>query len=101
MRVQALARDVLHGDPVAGVRVPNVEDLADVRMVERGGGARLTQQLLAAARRVAQELQRHVPLETSVTGAIDLTHAPLAELVDDEIWADGLPEPHRVLRLIA
>ncbi len=36
-----------------------------------------------------QQLERHLPLEPRVLGAIDLTHAARAELLEDAVVAQG------------
>ena len=39
--------------------------------------------------RLGQHFERHVPVELRVAGAVDLTHAALADQADDFVRADG------------
>ena len=59
---------------------PDVEDLDDVRVVERGGDACLLQEPFDALRvvraGVGQKLQSDVPLQAHVRRAVDVAHAP-------------------------
>ncbi len=41
---------------------------------------------------LGQDLQRHVPVQLGIGGAVHLTHAPLANLLNDFVMADGLAE---------
>ena len=64
-----------------------VVDRADVRMVQRRGGARFALEALdrAAAScvsRAGQELERDVPSEPQVLGAIDDAHPAAADLFE-------------------
>ena len=90
-RGEVAAVDQLHDDErVARVHAV-VEDVDDVRMVQRGGGLRL----LAEARHEggvaavlgAQHLDRDVAAELGVVGPVDGRHAALAEQLDQAVAA--------------
>ena len=91
-RPQRLALEQLHHQEVAAVMLANVVNRADVRVVERRGGARLPAEpgdrLLVLGERLRQELECHLPAEPRVLGPIDLAHATLADLGGDSIRAE-------------
>jgi hypothetical protein len=67
-----------HGEEDAAVRLAHVEDGADVRVVEAGGGPRLAQELIVLpgpAGVLGQPLHRHLAAEARVAGTVDLAHA--------------------------
>ena len=74
-------------------------DVRDMRMVERGErpGLAFESRQPGGVRRkdIVQCLDRNVAIEPGIAGAIDLAHAPFAQLGDDVIWTDG-PSDHRV-----
>jgi hypothetical protein len=74
----------------------NIVDGADVRMVQRGSGARLA---LEALHRLPvlrvflrQEFQRHVAAELGVLGFVHHTHATAAELFEHAIMRNSLSQ---------
>ena len=79
----------LHHDEGTPVLLTELVDGADVRVRERGSKARFALE----ARQpggvgvvfLAQELDRHLAIETEIFRAIDDTHAALAELVEHAI----------------
>ena len=91
---QRLALEQFHGQEPLTVDVIDLVDRADVRVVQRRGGARLALKafqcdtVLRDLRR--QELQRDITVESGVVGAIHHTHPPRADLRDDAIVRDDL-----------
>ena len=87
---QRLTLDVLHHDVRVRPRLSNLVDRADTWMVQRGGGARLAEQLAGAARIAgrAHELERHGSIEARVAGEVDNPHSAAANLPDDVVMAD-------------
>ena len=81
--------------------LPDVVDGADVRVIQRGRGARLAPESLQCVRSrgsaIGQELEGDGPPEARVLGAVDDAHAAAAELLEDVIVRDraadhlGLP----------
>ena len=66
---------------------------ADIRVIERGGRARLAQQVLAigiANRDVGEKFKRNRALEFQVQGFVDDAHASGAQLLGDPVMRDGL-----------
>ena len=101
---ERLALDELHRDVGQRARGADLIDRDDVRMVERRHRARFLLESPDAIRlggqRLGQDLQRHVPVEPSIVGAIDLTHPAgaqvaahlvVAEVPADEVAARGGP----------
>ena len=97
---QRLALEILHDQEVNPVLAADVMERADVRMIQRGDGARLTLEALASLGIVGdlrrQDLDRHVPTEPGVAGAVDLAHPARAEPRVDLIRAN-LPALERRL----
>ena len=87
---QGLTLDVLHHDVRVRPRLSNLVDRADTWMVQRGGSARLSEQLPGAARIAgrADELECHGSIEARVAGKIDNPHSAAANLADDVVMAD-------------
>ncbi len=83
MIAQAAAVDVLHGDEQPLIGVAEVIDADDRGMIELGGRARLLHQPLAKFVLVSEvavhQLDRHLPLQVQIGGAIDRAHAAVAE----------------------
>ena len=81
--VERFARDVLHHEEQRIAVFANFENLADVRMIDRGDGHRLAAQPLArvrVSRQLAwQQLDGDLTIEPRVAGAIDLAHASSPE----------------------
>ena len=71
-------------------------DRGDVGMVERGEHLRLaleaTHDLRVLGQRFGDELERDVAMEAAVGRPVDDSHAALAELLDDGVAADALPD---------
>jgi hypothetical protein len=95
-RLQVGAADQPHGDVELATDLPRVVDRDDVRMLERGGEARLAQEPLAeryVLRQLRREqLQRDVAIEGEVARAVDDAHSAAAknfvEPVASELGAD-------------
>jgi hypothetical protein len=86
---QRLALDQLHDEVVHAPVMADVVHGTDVRMIERGDGARLALELapglgLRAGRR-GQNLDRDGPAQTGVVRSIDLAHPAGADGRDDLI----------------
>jgi hypothetical protein len=96
--LERLALQSFHAQEGLALMVADVVDGADVRMVERRGGARLALEALPGVRLVesisGQELERNEPTEPRVLGFVDLAHASGANLRDDLVVQDGLAD-HR------
>ena len=88
-RVERLALDVLHRDELAAVGLTDLVHRADVRMIERGGGARLSQQAPLRERiglgLRRQEFQRDAAAELGVIGQEHFGHAAGAELAANDV----------------
>ena len=78
---------------VLAVVLADVVDRADVRVVQRRGDARFARGSGRAPRDRPrgrrQELQRDLPAEPDVLGAVDDAHAAAAQPLDDPIMANG------------
>ena len=101
-RTQGLAVEQLGDQVRPSIDHPDVEDLDDVRVVERGGDACLAQESFDALRVVravvGEELQRHVPLQAHIRGAVDVAHAPASHQADNSIRSDkGIDVQQRVI----
>ena len=85
-----------HGDEGSALVVADFVDGADVGVVEGRGGARLAREAVegvgALADAVGKELEGDLSAELRVEGAIDDTHAALAEAVEDVVVRDALAE---------
>ena len=94
--LQRLPLQQLHDDELPVVVLADVVNGADVRMIQGRGGAGLTLETIDRMRMLRQfrrqELQRHVPLQARVLSAIDDTHPPTSQLLDDAIVGDGLAD---------
>jgi hypothetical protein len=96
---ECAARDVLHRDEVLPLGLADFVDGADVGVVDGGGRARLLQQLVPRLGIVGEspteELDGDRPLQLSVEGAIDLTHAAGTDLLDDRVVSERLADHGR------
>src|SRR6185436_8665007 len=101
---QLLAAYELHGDEADAVGFVDLVDDGDVRMLERGRGARFLDEALPA-RGVGDELgrkdlQRDVPAQAHVSRAVDDPHPAAADFLDDLIVRDG-PSDQRHAAILA
>ena len=89
---QRVSLDQLHRQERAVARFFHRVDGDDVRMVERGQGARLAAETLEPLRisgqRHGKSLERHRPAEPRVLGPPDLAHTACAQLGDDLVGAE-------------
>ena len=95
--LQGLAFEQLHDEIGIAVLLPDVEDGADVRVVECGSRARLAQKALphaGHAELIVQQLDGHLTMETGVPGTEDGAHATAAKAAEDLVG----PEPPACLR---
>jgi hypothetical protein len=71
-------------------------DRADVRVLERGRGARLAleplERLRVRGNVLGEELQGDLAPESQVLGAVNDAHAAAAELLDDPVTGDRLAD---------
>ena len=100
----AAAHDVLHDDVVGALLLAPVVDADDVGVVEVGGGLRLPAETLHEARVVGelreQDLDRHLPVERSVSGQVDVGHAAPRDAAQQLVTAVEYGQPligHREL----
>ena len=96
--LQRFAFHQLHDDEGLPVRLVDVVDRADVRVLERGSGPRLALEALERLRVprdvLGKELQSDVAPQARVLGAVDDAHAAAAQLLDDPVAGDRLAD-HR------
>src|SRR5262245_8102943 len=73
-------------------RFPDVVQVADVRMIQRRDRLRLALEAGAAVgvrgERLAQDLDRHDPIEARVAGLVDVAHPAAAERRQDLVWTE-------------
>src|ERR1019366_4681909 len=85
-----------HDDERMTILLPDLMDRADVGMVERGSGLRLTsepfQSLWVCGYVLWQEFQRDESPKLGVLGLVDHTHPAAAKLLDDAVVRDGLSD---------
>ncbi len=92
---------VLHRDEHAAAGIADLVDGADVRMIEVRGRAGLVEEPAAilgcgrSGRSAANQLDRHGAVQALVAGAIDHTHAALAEAGLDAVLPERFAD-HRV-----
>ena len=88
-RAQGLPFHELHRDEVVTVRLLHLVDRDDVGVVQRGRELRLADEPLGRGTRfeggAGEELERHVPVEPFITGAIDDAHAARADALRDAV----------------
>jgi hypothetical protein len=88
---QVLAADIFLGDEVDAVGLADFVDLHDVRVDERGGGARLVEEPLdvraVAGERSLQHLERDLPAERPLLGQVHLGHTAGAQASQNAIVA--------------
>src|SRR5580700_180806 len=88
--------EILHDDEVLTFALVNLEDHADVGMIEGGCSLRLTleagQSLRIFGNLVRQELQGDKAVQLYVLGLVDHTHPATAEFLDNAIVRDSLAD---------
>ncbi len=97
--LQRLAVEQLHHEEPLAVVLADVEERADVGVVQRRGDACLALEAFDRLR-IARQLRReefdgNLPAEPRVLGAIDHSHAAAAEFFDDAVVRDGLADHRR------
>ena len=101
---QAPSREILHDHVGTPVFRPHVEDLEDVRVAQVHQRADLEVESLEKTRpgvvRVLDygTLDHDIGLQVTIVGAIDLSHAPGAELRQDLVPASGDPTTDPIMR---
>lgn len=89
----------LHGDERPSLLLTNVVDSANIGVIQRRRGLRLALKAGKCLRIVSnifrEEFQSDEPVEPRVLGFIDNSHAPTAELFDDAVMRDDLPDHWR------
>ncbi len=92
--IERLAVEQLHGEIELSPVLIEAVDRADVRMVQRRGGARLAAETFDRfiARRIAgrQHLQCDLAPQLRVLGAVHNPHSASAQLVEDLVVPEGL-----------
>ena len=89
---ERLAFDQLHDEKRDALRVADVVDRADLRVVQARDDARFAVEPLAESRiggqRGRQHLERHRSIEPRVTPAVDFSHSARAEQAGDFVGAE-------------
>jgi hypothetical protein len=89
---EVAALDVLHREVEEAVLLARVVHRDDVRVLERGGDARLPVEALAESRRLGEiggdDLDCGAPAQVQVLGAIDHAHAAAADSLLDPVSRD-------------
>ena len=87
---QGVPLDMLHDDEDLALMLADLMDRADVRGVQRGGSAGFLEEAGGCiVGLLGEDLQRHVPAELRIVGAVDLPHAALADQGDDLVGAEA------------
>ncbi len=89
--LERLPRQVLHRDVVGAVVAPAVEDADHVRVLQPGRRAGLApealHELLVLGEAPVQHLERDLPAEVGVLGAVDVGHPARADPAHDQVAA--------------
>ena len=98
-RNPVLKRDAvekLHRDKHLFVLVVDFINRADVGMIQRGGGLGFTLEaakgLWVFGNLIRKEFEGHEAVEFHVLGFVDDAHPAAAQLLDDAVVRDGLPD---------
>ena len=93
---QVSALDVLHHDVVSAFESAIIENSDDVRVAQGSRGLSLSLKAVGkdgvVAQRPPQQLDGYVTLEGKVVSFVDLGHAALADLFDDLVLIDCVPD---------
>ena len=96
VRGKRFAFEQLHHQKRLVVILADVEDRADIRMIERGRGARFALEpfegFAIRGERGRQEFDGDLPAQARVFGAIDHAHAALAQVRNNAIVGNRSPE---------
>src|SRR6201993_1284183 len=94
--LQRHAFEVFHGDEAGTIALADLIDSADVGMVESRGGAGFSPEAFergsVLSDVIGKEFQGDEPTEREVFGFVDHTHAATAELLENAVVRDGLPD---------
>jgi hypothetical protein len=97
--LEGLALEQFHGDEGLAVVLVDLVNRADIRMVERGGGARFAlkplQCLGITGQFWGQEFQRDAASQLAVFSPEDHPHAATAEFFENAVMGDGLAGERR------
>src|SRR5215831_12983164 len=66
---------------------PDVVNLADVRVIERGDCTNLALEAVSVSLR--RDFDRDFAAHPGIAGAVDLTHAPSTERCEDLVWPEA------------
>ena len=93
---QIRAVDVAHGKEERTVLFSSVEDRDDVRVVERGGNARLAQEAFAETAVIGKvgrdHLERHLAPEALLLSAVHRAHSSSADEPFDQVAREHAPD---------
>ena len=96
--LQRLAFQQLGRDEEPAVDLVDVVDGADVRVVQCRGRPRLAPEafegVAVSGKILGEELQRHVPAESRVLGAVDDAHATASDLLHDAVVGESSANLH-------
>ena len=95
---QRLPLNQFHRDKGAAIALVDLMDRADIRMIQRGGKARLAGQTAERLRVLdeffGKKLQRNMAAELQVFGFVNHAHAAAADLAKNAVVADhGCGQP--------
>ena len=91
--IEGVPLEELHHEIGLAVLLSHVVERADVRMIERRGGARFLEESLLrldiSRRGIRQELHRHLPAQPGIASTIDLAHASRSERGEDFVGSEA------------
>ena len=91
---QRFAFAILHDEEISITLPADIEEGADVRMVERGDRLRLALETLPLIRgrrgSGLKDLERHGAVQAGIARLVDFPHSPGAELFNNRIVRNGL-----------
>ena len=93
--VERLTFHQFHDQVRLTVMLPDIENLADIRMVEQGCRTRFSaeavDQGVVLEQLIGQELDGYLTAETQVLRLVNLAHAATAQMVGHPVIGDGFP----------
>ena len=99
--VQTLARHKFHGDEAFALGGIDVVNVNDVGIAQRRGSFGLLHEATITLRigdlRCWQHLNRHWPIQMRVQSAVDHTHSPGADFLQDVVVADRFADHAQLL----
>ena len=103
--LERLPFEMLHHNEVPAVLLPDLVNRADVRMIQRGSGARLPlkslQRIGIARQFLGQKLQGDVAAEARVLSLVDDSHSAATEFLDDFVVGNDLAGQNLCVRHVA